>query len=75
MTVPDHLPTLSRNEVINRTDRNGFDLLEANWLSVSPMMGGGSVQLVKFQQHTRKKPEDEKSQLKLPNILQPDHLP
>ena len=30
--------------------------------------------LVKFQQHTRKKPEDEKTQLNLPDILLPDHL-
>ena len=29
------------------------------------MVGGGSGKLVKFQQHTRKKPEDEKTQLNL----------
>ena len=28
--VPDHLTLVSRNEVINRTGRNGFNLLEAN---------------------------------------------
>ena len=38
-------------------------------------MGGGSGKLVKFQQHTRKKPEDEKTQLNLSDILLPYHLP
>ena len=38
------------------------------------MVGGGSGELVKFQQHTRKKPEDEKTQLNLPDISLPDHL-
>ena len=38
-------------------------------------MGGGSGKLVKFQQHTRKKPEDEKTQLNLSDISLPDHLP
>ena len=38
------------------------------------MVGGGSGKLVKFQQHTRKKPEDEKTQLNLPDISLPDHL-
>ena len=48
ITVPDHLTLLSRNEVKIRTGRNNFDLLEANWLSVSPKVGGGSGKLVKF---------------------------
>ena len=61
ITVPGHLTLLSRNEVNNRTGWNGFVLLEANWLSVSPIVGGGSAKLVKFQQHTRKKPEDGKT--------------
>ena len=38
-------------------------------------MGGGSGKLVKFQQHTRKKPADEKTELNLPDISLPDHLP
>ena len=60
ITVPDRLTLVSRNEVNNRTGWNGLDLLEANWFLVSPMVGGWSGKLVKFQQHTRKKPEDEK---------------
>ena len=36
---------------------------------------GESGKSVKFQQHTRKKPEDEKTQLNLPDISLPDHLP
>ena len=74
ITVPDHLTLRSRKESNNRTDRNSFDLLEANWLSVSPKLGGGSGKLVKFQQHTLQKPEDEKTQLNLPDIPLPDHL-
>ena len=74
ITVPDHLTLLSRNEVKNWTGRNSFDLLEANWLSVSPKVGEGSGKLIKFQQHTRKKPEDEKTQLNLHDIPLPDHL-
>ena len=42
ITVPDHLTLLSRNKVNNRTGRNGFDLLEANVLSISPKVAGGS---------------------------------
>ena len=40
ITVPDHLTLVSRNEVNNRTGRNGLDLLEAYWLSVSSMWVG-----------------------------------
>ena len=74
ITVPDHLTLLSRNKVNNRTGRNGFDLLEANVLSISPKVAGGSGKLVKFQQRTRKKPEDERTQLNLPDIPLSDHL-
>ena len=52
ITVPDYLALLSRSEVNNRTDKNGFDTHEMNWLSVSPKVGGGSGKL--FQQHIRK---------------------
>ena len=74
ITVPDHLTLVSRNEVKNQTGRNGFDTLEANWLSVSPKVGVVSGKLVQLQQHTRKKPEDEKTLLKLPDFSLPDHL-
>ena len=74
ITVPDHLTLLSRNENKNQTGRNNFDLLEANWLSGPPKVGGGSGKLVKFQQHTRNKPEDGKTQRNLPDIPLPDHL-
>ena len=74
ITVPGQITFLSRKESNNRTGRNGFDSLEANWLSVSPKVGGGSGKLIKFQQQTRKKHEDEKSQINLPDIPLPDHL-
>ena len=63
ITVPNHIALLSRNEVDKRTGRNNYDLLKANWLSFSPKVGGGSGKLVKLQQYTRQKPEDEKTQL------------
>ena len=43
LTVPDHLTLLSRNEVKNRTGASGSDTLEANRLSVLPMVGGGQI--------------------------------
>ena len=72
--VPDNLTLLSRKQVNNRTSKNGFDTVEANWLSVLPKVGGGSSKLIKFQQHTRSNPEDVKSQLNLPDTSLQGHL-
>ena len=73
ITVSDYLTLLSPNDVINRTGKNGFDTLEANWLSVLPKVGVESGKLVKFQNQTREKLEDEKILLSMPNILLSEH--
>ena len=65
ITVPDHLTLTSRSEVNIRTRANGFDTLGANWFSLLSQVGRGSGKLVKFKQHTRKKLENEKTQLNL----------
>ena len=61
ITVPDHLILLSRNEINNRTARAALiHLKRSDFLT---LVGERSGKLVKFQNHTPRKPEDKKTEL------------